>query len=57
MSAAVERRPFDPAELTEMDYDPSRMQPRLYVIDSFQQLREGFDRWAQARGLLPTPRR
>ena len=54
LTGAVERHPFEPDELTELDYDPSRMQSRLYVIESFRQLREGFDDWAAGRGLLPS---
>jgi len=48
----VEKRPFDPQALTEQDYDVWHMQPLLYVIDSFEQLAEGFEGWAGRRGLL-----
>jgi phenylalanine-4-hydroxylase len=39
LSAAVERRPFVTEEVIATDYDPSRMQDRLFVIPSFPFLR------------------
>jgi phenylalanine-4-hydroxylase len=47
----VQRLPFDPEAIEVQEYDVSRMQPVLYVIDSFEQLTEGFAAWARRRGL------
>ena len=52
LSGAVEQLEFDPAAIVEQEYDVWHFQERLYVIDSFEQLAEGFDRWAMGRGLL-----
>jgi phenylalanine-4-hydroxylase len=46
------KRAFDAEEIVEMDYDVSHLQPVLFVIDSFEQLAEEFDRWARRRRLL-----
>jgi phenylalanine-4-hydroxylase len=49
----VERRPFDPEGMGEQDYDVWHLQPILYIIDSFEQLRDGFKAWAGGKlGLL-----
>jgi phenylalanine-4-hydroxylase len=48
----VEKRRFDVEKMSEQDYDVWHMQELLYVIDSFEQLEEGFKEWAKARGLL-----
>lgn len=48
----VEKRPFDPGVMIETDYDVWHMQPLLFVIDSFEQLADGFDRWARSEKLL-----
>ena len=48
----VERRPFDAAVIVEQDYDVWHYQDLLFVIESFEQLAEGFDVWALGRGLL-----
>ncbi len=48
----VERRPFDAASIVEQDYDVWHYQDLLFVIDSFEQLAEGFDVWARGRELL-----
>ncbi len=47
----VERRPFDMAVVTEQDYDVWHMQELLFVIDSFEQLADEFDKWAKGRGI------
>jgi phenylalanine-4-hydroxylase len=52
LSDEVERLPFDPERMMETEYDVWHFQPRLFVIDSFAQLAEGFDLWARRRGLL-----
>jgi phenylalanine-4-hydroxylase len=44
--------PFDAEQLAELDYDVWHLQPVLFVVDSFEQLGQGFDRWARRRGLL-----
>ena len=52
LTGAVEKRPFDPYELTQQEYDVWHLQPRLYVIDSFLQLATEFEDWARGRPLL-----
>lgn len=44
-SAEVERRPFDIADITAQEYDYSRMQPLLFVIPTFEQLRRRTEHW------------
>ena len=48
----VKKQPFIPELIAEQEYEVWHMQPLLYVIDSFDQLDEGFTRWAVSRGLL-----
>lgn len=48
----VKKIRFAPEVLAEQEYDVWHMQPLLYVIDSFEQLEEGFTSWALSRGLL-----
>jgi phenylalanine-4-hydroxylase len=48
----VEKKPFIPEVLAEQEYDVWHMQPLLFVIDSFEQLEDGFTSWAVSRGLL-----
>ena len=48
----VEKRSFNLEKIAEQDYDVWHMQQLLFVIDSFQQLEQGFYAWAQKRGLL-----
>lgn len=48
----VEKRPFNLEKIAEQDYDVWHMQPLLFVIDSFEQLEQGFYAWARKRGLL-----
>ena len=52
LTPKVEKRPFDLAKMSEQDYDVWHMQELLFVIDSFEQLEEGFYAWAGERGLL-----
>jgi len=47
LSDAVEKLEFDPERLTAQDYDVWHLQDRLYVIESFEQLAEGFDLWVR----------
>lgn len=48
----VEKQPFVPEVMAEQEYDVWHMQPLLYVIDSFEQLEDGFTEWAVSKGLL-----
>jgi len=48
----VKKLAFVPEAIAEQEYDVWHMQPLLYVIDSFEQLDEGFTSWAVSRGLL-----
>jgi phenylalanine-4-hydroxylase len=48
----VKKLPFDPEKMSEQEYDVWHMQPLLFVIDSFEQLEQGFYRWAEQNGLL-----
>jgi len=43
---------FDPDRIAEQEYDFRHLQPLLFVIDSFEQLAEGFEWWAKRRGLF-----
>jgi phenylalanine-4-hydroxylase len=52
LTDAITRLPFDPDRITEQDYDVWHMQPLLFVIESFEQLAEEFERWAKGRGLV-----
>jgi phenylalanine-4-hydroxylase len=51
LSANVERRPFVTNEVIETDYDPSRMQERLFVIPSFQFLRREVEQLVRRFGV------
>jgi len=42
----VERRPFDPEGMAAQEYEVWHLQPILYVIESFEQLKQGFRDWA-----------
>jgi len=48
----VKKQPFVPEVIAEQEYDVWHMQPLLYVIESFEQLEEGFTSWAGSKGLL-----
>jgi len=52
LTDAVTKLPFDADRIAEQDYDVWHLQPLLFVIDSFEQLVEGFDLWARRRRLL-----
>jgi len=47
----VKKIPFDPFRIIEQEYDVWHLQPILFVLDSFEQLVEGFRAWARSRGL------
>ena len=52
LSDAVDQRPFDVQAVINQDYDVWHLQPILFVLDSFEQLVDGFQGWAVERGLL-----
>lgn len=51
LSADVERRPFVTDAVIETDYDPSRMQDRLFVIPSFPFLRAEIEELVRRFGI------
>ncbi|HKB90888.1 MAG TPA: phenylalanine 4-monooxygenase [Opitutaceae bacterium] len=48
----VEKRPFIPENVAAQPYDIWHMQETLFVIDSFEQLEQEFDRWSREHHLL-----
>lgn len=50
LTDAVERLPFDPQRIAAQDYDVWHLQERLFVIETFDELADGFESWARARG-------
>jgi phenylalanine-4-hydroxylase len=48
----VEKRTFDLEKMSEQDYDVWHMQELLFVIESFEQLEQGFKEWATSKSLL-----
>ncbi len=52
LSDQVTKHPFDPARIVEQDYDVWHLQDVLFVLDSFDQLVDGFRDWTRSRGLL-----
>jgi phenylalanine-4-hydroxylase len=52
LSDQVEKLPFDPDTLVETDYEVYNLQDKLFVMDSFEQLVDGFRDWTQERDLL-----
>ena len=52
LTDAVEHRPFDPDAIVGQEYDVWHVQPLLFVVDSFDQLADGFQHWARGRKLL-----
>lgn len=49
----VERRPFDPEAMGRQPYEVWHLQPVLYVVESFEHLKQGFETWAKDQlGLL-----
>jgi phenylalanine-4-hydroxylase len=51
LSGDVERRPFVTNQVIETDYDPSRMQDRLFIIPSFAFLRRETERLVERFGI------
>jgi phenylalanine-4-hydroxylase len=52
LTSKVKKLAFNPEVIAEQESDVWHMQPLLYVIDSFEQLEEGFSTWATSKGLL-----
>ncbi|WP_245846098.1 phenylalanine 4-monooxygenase [Longibacter salinarum] len=52
LSDEVTVHPFDPAHITEKDYDVWHLQEELFLLESFEQLVDGFRDWATSRNLL-----
>ena len=52
LSDAVTTKPFDPDVLVDTDYEVYHLQDTLFVMDSFEQLLDGFKRWTHEHGLL-----
>ncbi|MEZ4700636.1 MAG: phenylalanine 4-monooxygenase [Rhodothermales bacterium] len=52
LSDHVDVRPFSTDAITVQDYDVWHLQPILYVLESFDQLVDGFKTWAKGRGLV-----
>ena len=51
LTDAAVKLEFDPERIAEQDYDVSHLQPLLFVVNSFEQLANGFETWARRRGL------
>jgi phenylalanine-4-hydroxylase len=51
LSAEVKRSPFVTEEVIETDYDPSRMQDRLFIIPSFEFLRREIEQLVKRLGI------
>lgn len=52
LSDEVTKLSFDPAVIVEQDYDVWRLQDVLFVLESFDQLVEGFRDWTRSRGMI-----
>jgi len=53
LSDEVTVHPFDPEHIVEKnDYEVYNLQDELFVLDSFEQLVEGFEDWTKSKGLL-----
>jgi len=53
LSSEVTLHPFDPEHIVEKDdYEVYNLQDELFVLDSFEQLVDGFRAWTTSRGLL-----
>ncbi len=53
LSDTVEKVPFSIEAVIHQDYDVWHLQPKLFVLESFEQLETDFRVWAASRGLLP----
>ena len=52
LSDEVIMHEFDPEKIVEQDYDVWHLQDELFVLDSFEQLTDGFRAWTTKKGLL-----
>ena len=52
LTDAARKKPFAPEAIAAQEYDVWHLQPLLFVIDSFEQLATGFERWATLNGWL-----
>lgn len=52
LSDEVTTKPFDPDVLVDTNYEVYHLQDTLFVMDSFEQLLDGFKQWTRAHGLL-----
>lgn len=52
LSDEVTVHEFDPDKIVEKDYDVWHLQDELFVLDSFEQLTDGFRTWTTTKGLL-----
>ena len=52
LSDKVKKHPFDPEHIVEKDYEVYNLQDELFVMDSFEQLVDGFRGWTKSRGLI-----
>ena len=52
LSDKVTTKPFDPEVLVGTAYEVYHLQDTLFVMDSFEQLLEGFKGWTRGHGLL-----
>ena len=52
LSDEVEVVNFDPEIMVKQNYDVWHLQPKLFAVESFEQLEEGFGKWTKSRGLL-----
>jgi phenylalanine-4-hydroxylase len=46
LGSEVELRPFDPEAMGRQAYEVWHLQPILFVVDSFEALKQGFEDWA-----------
>jgi len=52
LSDEVEILDFDPERIVHQEFEPTHIQPVLFVIESFKQLEDGFLNWIKSKGLL-----
>ena len=52
LSDEVTTIPFDPDVLVDTEYEVYHLQDTLFVMESFEQLLDGFTQWTRANGLL-----
>ncbi len=52
LSSEVKVFDFDPERIVKQEYDVWHLQPVLFAINSFEELKEGFKEWTKRKGLL-----